>query len=173
MPLFAEAYAGQVLFLLGLAVLMTMLLLRSRRRLRQTGREAAEPAPAVSLGRGASPPHRTAAPLPISAPRQLEQWQVEMHDLARDLTAALQTRTSALAELVRQADQVAARLEAALDRMDAAARERPDCQGQDEAPPQPRNPGQPLGEPTAVNEPNQPPASISGDWPPAGCDMGG
>lgn len=53
------------------------------------------------------------APL-VGAPRDIARWQVEMHDLARDLTAQLDSKMAALQHLVQQAGQESERLERAL-----------------------------------------------------------
>jgi hypothetical protein len=44
------------------------------------------------------------------APAEVNRWQVEMHELARDLKGELDTRIAILQILLRQADQTAARL---------------------------------------------------------------
>jgi hypothetical protein len=44
------------------------------------------------------------------APPDVNRWQVEMHELARDLKGELDTRIAILQILLRQADQTAARL---------------------------------------------------------------
>ena len=44
----------------------------------------------------------------------MEQWEVDMHDTARELSARLDSKMIALQSLVAEADRAAARLEAAL-----------------------------------------------------------
>jgi hypothetical protein len=44
------------------------------------------------------------------APPDVNRWQVEMHDLARDLKGEIDTRVAILQVLLRQADEAAARL---------------------------------------------------------------
>jgi len=49
-------------------------------------------------------------------PDDLAQWEVEMHETARQLSAQLDAKLSLLQSLIGEADRVAARLENALDR---------------------------------------------------------
>jgi hypothetical protein len=50
----------------------------------------------------------------LDAPDAMQRWEVEMHDIARDLSAQLSTRMSALQELLRVAQRETTRLEAAI-----------------------------------------------------------
>ena len=64
-----------------------------------------------------SPAKRTLTTLGASratlhnAPNEILQWQVEMHELARDLKAELDTKMRALQILIRQADEATRRLD--------------------------------------------------------------
>ena len=49
-------------------------------------------------------------------PDDLAQWEVEMHETARQLSAQLDAKLSLLQSLIAEADRAAARLEDALDR---------------------------------------------------------
>jgi hypothetical protein len=108
MDVLAESFIGggaQLLFLLGLGLVIFVLLVRSKRYFRQVT-QYQTPA--------ARPPRRTEAPKTISGPsRDFEKWEVEMHDLARDLMGQLDSKIRVLELLIRQADEAAARLEAA------------------------------------------------------------
>jgi hypothetical protein len=91
-----------------MAVLLLMcgiLLLRTQRYF---ARQVQSGPPTVSLETPRSPTDR--APLPEAA----EHWEVEMHELARDLSGRLDSKMSALQHLIRDADRAAARLETAL-----------------------------------------------------------
>jgi hypothetical protein len=51
----------------------------------------------------------------LGASEELVQWEVEMHDMARDLSGQLDSKMSALQHLIREADRAASRLETALE----------------------------------------------------------
>jgi hypothetical protein len=57
-----------------------------------------------------------------AAPREETQWEVRMHDTARDLSARLDSKMSALLALIAEADRAAARLEAAVGQTAGADR---------------------------------------------------
>ena len=65
---------------------------------------------------------RAPAPEPAltHAPRDHERWEVRMHDLARELSAQLDSKTSALIQLVNQAERRIAELEALLEQSTSA-----------------------------------------------------
>src|SRR4030042_1388931 len=50
----------------------------------------------------------------LGEPMSMVQWEVEMHETARRLSAQLDSKMGVLEHLVREADRAAARLEAAL-----------------------------------------------------------
>jgi hypothetical protein len=56
------------------------------------------------------------------SPADIERWQVEMHDLARDLKGELDTKIAVLQRLVIDAREAAERLKAAIERTDSASR---------------------------------------------------
>lgn len=56
------------------------------------------------------------------APVEIERWQVEMHDLARDLKGELDTKIAVLQRLVIDAREAADRLEAIVERADQVSR---------------------------------------------------
>ena len=121
MPLLAESSVitwGCMAVLLGVC---GFLLLRTQRYFaRQAGSgfpvQAPQPQREASLQR---------EPLAGSA----ASWEVEMHELARELSGRLDSKMGALEQLIRDADRAAARLEAALRA--TAVQARPS----DEAPP--------------------------------------
>ncbi len=108
MDVLAESMIGggaQLIFLLGLALVIFILLVRSKRYFRQVTQYQL-PAP--------RPARKMETPKTVSAPpRDLEKWEVQMHDLARDLMGQLDSKIRVLELLIRQADDAAARLEAA------------------------------------------------------------
>lgn len=61
-----------------------------------------------------SPPKRGSPAAYHRAPPDVARYEVEMHDLARELSARLDSKLVLLQHLVRDADQQASRLEAAI-----------------------------------------------------------
>ncbi|HEX3999133.1 MAG TPA: hypothetical protein VHX65_11330 [Pirellulales bacterium] len=115
-----EIGAAQVVFLLGLSLMIVVLLVRSRRYFRQVSeyqvpRADAPPIAAPSSGapQAAGSQRSASAAAP---PRDFERWEVAMHDLARDLSGQLDSKIRILELLIRESDKAAARLEAALAR---------------------------------------------------------
>jgi len=70
----------------------------------------------------------------MDGPPELARWEVEMHRIARDLSAEVDSRVSVLRAMVTEADRAAARLEAALNK---AAATGADDQGFQQNPPDP------------------------------------
>jgi hypothetical protein len=54
-----------------------------------------------------------------TASNQQEAWEVEMHQLARQLKGEIETKMSALARLIQTADEARTQLQAAIDRADS------------------------------------------------------
>lgn len=106
LPLATEGGGGAAQFALIAAILVltiTMLLrlYRYQARNRRTvtrGKSAAEPAPS----------HK-------ATPDSVVRWEVEMHELARDLKGEIDSKMVALGHLIRDADRAAQRLEDALE----------------------------------------------------------
>jgi hypothetical protein len=98
-----------VLFMFGLIMTAGALLWRAQRQAQKANRakllvaEKAQPDPQTTKNH-------------LQAPREFQRWQVEMHDLARELSGQLDSKLGLLQHLVREADQQAARLEAAIER---------------------------------------------------------
>lgn len=107
-PLLGEVSTAQEIFLVGLALLIVVLLVRSRRYFRQVTQYQIPRPDASSTPRG---PHPATMP-----PREFEKWEVAMHDLARDLSGQLDSKIRILELLIREADKVAGRLESTLAR---------------------------------------------------------
>ncbi len=112
MDVLAEISGGsaQWVFLLGLCLMTVVLLMRSRRYFRQVARHQNAMAPPKQIAEKAKP---ASAAIP---PQQHEQWEVAMHELARDLSGQLDSKIRILEMLIREANQTAARLDAALDK---------------------------------------------------------
>jgi len=107
-PILGEIGTAQSIFLIGLALLIVILLVRSRRYFRQVTQ--------YQVPRPDAPPALRQAPQSAMPPRDFEQWEVAMHDLARDLSGQLDSKIRVLELLIREADKTAVRLETALAR---------------------------------------------------------
>lgn len=114
-----------ILFLAGLALTCGVLLFRTHRQL--SGRPSSplpspaafsQPSTAQKMG------HR------LDAPAEMRRWEVEMHDLARDLQGQLDTKIGILQQLIRDAQHAADRLEASLARGAEIARSPSNFDGQ-------------------------------------------
>ena len=97
---------AQLVFLIGLSLVIVILLARSRRYFRQVTQFH------VPSDR---PPRPKALPKAVSAPpRDFERWEVSMHELARDLSGQLDAKIRVLELLIREANETAQRLEQVL-----------------------------------------------------------
>jgi hypothetical protein len=96
------------LLLILLVVSAAILLLRTRPR-RQLPLEDVESIDYGELGKG--PPFSDGR-----LPANLAEWEVQMHETARQLSAQLDAKLSLLQALIADAERVAARLENALER---------------------------------------------------------
>jgi hypothetical protein len=105
-----ELGTAQAIFLIGLALLIVILLARSRRYFRQVRQYQA---PRSDASGSPALPRSAQAAMP---PRDFEKWEVAMHDLARDLSGQLDSKIRILELLIREADKAAARLETSLAR---------------------------------------------------------
>lgn len=102
--------SGPVLFAL-LAIVSSYLLLRSARR--RTARRSGDE-------RLATPPAPVDRGHHLAAPREFRQWEVEMHEIARELSGQLDSKIVLLEHLIRTAQQESARLEDLLQRVEPA-----------------------------------------------------
>jgi len=112
MYVLAETLPYGTYFFLGAVVLaVALLLLRSQRSLSRRGspRPSLAPAPRQEPSR---------PPFHAGASSALDNWEVQMHEVARELSAQLDSKMGLLEQLIREADRAASRLETAL----AAAR---------------------------------------------------
>ena len=106
MPLLAEINTSQ-LFLCGLLGTAGFILFQTQRRMRQVGRQEKSAAKSsLSIKAGS---HN-------AAPAELKNWQVDMHDFAREVSARIDSKLAALEHLTRAAHHECARLEAAIAR---------------------------------------------------------
>ncbi len=101
MWLLAEIEKPNLLFLIGLAMACAILLFRSQRRIRQPARTSAPAAP-----------HPAPASNRFEPTPELKRWEVQMHDTAREVTARIDNKIRILEQLIRDADDRIARLQA-------------------------------------------------------------
>lgn len=121
MFLLAQIEGTTILFLAGVALTSAVLLFRTQRQL--SGRPKTE---TPSLASFSQPRSHAAQAHRLDAPREMREWEVEMHDLARELQAQLDSKTAILEHLIHDARQQADRLEAAIDRAEKSGA--PNCQ---------------------------------------------
>jgi hypothetical protein len=112
MPLFAQLSLSH-LFLAGLLATSLFVLYRTRRKFQQTSspRWQAEP----------NAPQRADKSHTAAAPAEVREWEVQFHELARDVSARIDSKMAALAHLLRAAHHETLRLEAAIGRAQAAS----------------------------------------------------
>lgn len=109
--LFAETNWPLYGFAFGVALAVGILMRRSRKyfsaRARWQREQQSNPAAMIE------PVKRTAAPTNLDKPGSVQRWEVEMHEIARELMAQMDSKMVALQHLIRDAEAAAARLEAA------------------------------------------------------------
>ncbi|HVX59050.1 MAG TPA: hypothetical protein VHC19_00565 [Pirellulales bacterium] len=103
MWLLAEIDKPNLLFLLGVVLASSILLLRSLRRTRRSS--------SASLPQTHSPARGGSAANRLQALPELQRWEVQMHETARELTARIDNKLRLLEQLIRDADERIARLE--------------------------------------------------------------
>jgi len=151
-PILGEVGTAQGIFLVGLALLIVVLLVRSRRYFRQV-MQYQVPRPDAS-------PALRQPPQASMPPRDFEKWEVAMHDLARDLSGQLDSKIRILELLIREADKVAGRLETALARSRASSDSTRESARSSAATPNGKKPGDqpspsaPVAAPTAIVAPS-------------------
>ena len=107
MFVFAQFDVLTGVFLAALALMIVILLRRSHRYL---SRQKKDDAALVHMPRPQGEDRRHH----LDAPPDVLRWEVQMHETARDLSAQLDSKMSALQALIAEADRAAARLEAAM-----------------------------------------------------------
>ena len=112
MYVFANLSGPIILLLLAVALATGVLLMRLHRHRGRRSRNlptivrTARPGPDKNVRLG-------------ETPREVGQWEVQMHELARDLSARLDSKMGLLQHLVRDAEQAASRLETVLRELGA------------------------------------------------------
>lgn len=108
----AQLGPATVLFMFGLLMTAGTLLWRAQRQAKKANLaktaavEGCRPDPLTTKSH-------------LQAPREFQRWQVEMHDLARELSGQLDSKLGLLQHLVREADRQSARLEAVIARAES------------------------------------------------------
>ncbi len=115
---FAELSSSQLALIAGIGLFVFVILRRTARAFKTS------PAPSRRYSRDDDSPRAAAATmLPLGSARvrsvggaaEQEAWEVEMHELARELRGQIDTKMRALEALVRTADEAIGRLEGAID----------------------------------------------------------
>src|ERR1700683_1450818 len=128
MPLLAELTGGSLFLVIFVVVTAFVLMLRTQRQLRQGAKSTKPAAPSgTRIDKAACRPGMQE----MKVQHQVEHWEVRMHDLARELSAQLDSKMSALEHLIQDAERQIARLDRGLGRKPdsgsepAAAADRP------------------------------------------------
>jgi len=185
MTLLADIGLPTLIVLAAVAVTIGVMLLRVQRyyaRHPSSGPPVGPPSRAKHSSRTGVSPVGQVASLPhgqSDAAREMIEWEVQVHDLVREMSGQMNSKMAALEHLVREADRAAARLEAALGKAsrsrEGQAREGQSREG--EAPAEPQGagrlapedvspltgPAQALRHPTSQADALRPPAA--GDQP--------
>jgi len=107
MIVFAQANTTALVLMAVAAAACGLLLMRTQRHFREQARRKVEPSGSPASRPGPSDGH--SAP-----PGEAGRWEVQMHDLARELSARLDSKMGVLQHLILEADRASARLERAL-----------------------------------------------------------
>jgi hypothetical protein len=118
---FAELSSSQVALLAGIGLFVFVILRRTARTFKTS------PPPSPRFKNDESMPSRAATMLPLGSARvrsaagssEHEAWEVEMHELARELRGQIDTKMRALEALIRTADEAIGRLDQAIDRAES------------------------------------------------------
>jgi hypothetical protein len=113
MTVFAETNLPTMIALGLLAAVVGMMLFRVQRYYRRH----LSPGPPFDASSRAGHPSRTGTSPrtpPHGVAREMVEWEVQVHELVREMSGQLNSKMAALEHLIREADRAAARLEAAL-----------------------------------------------------------
>jgi hypothetical protein len=118
---FAELTSSQIALLAGIGLFVFVILRRTARTLKST------PPASSRFSNDDSSRNKTATMLPVGSARvrsaagssEHEAWEVEMHELARELRSQIDTKMRALEALIRAADEAIGRLDQAIDRAES------------------------------------------------------
>ncbi|MEX2118783.1 MAG: hypothetical protein WD847_04160 [Pirellulales bacterium] len=110
----AQIEGATVLFLIALAVTTGLLLFRTQRQL------GAKPQPA-HRSEWRKPQAAARPAVPLASHSDPRQWEIEMHDLAHELCARIDSKLGILDSLIQDARQQITRLESAIERAERLA----------------------------------------------------
>ena len=108
MHLLAKTELNDMLLLAAVLAVTSMLLIRIRRHVRRQKKSRPGLVRTDRPKTGERGHH-------LGLPPEAMNWEVDMHQTARDLSAQLDSKMSALGHLIREADRASARLETALE----------------------------------------------------------
>ncbi|MDA7950658.1 MAG: hypothetical protein MPJ24_04135 [Pirellulaceae bacterium] len=118
MPILAIVSTGQAMFLTGLGVLVVILLKRHYRLTRKLKKQ--KKTHFVST----APPALKKRELLIDAPPELQRWNVEIHEIARNLKAEITTKMVALEVLLKETKEAEERLKEQLSQTTVVPKDR-------------------------------------------------
>ncbi len=121
--LVGESVLDSGLFVFALIWTVAFLLLRVWRYRRQASTDTARSAPPAGRAKLARPSAQSA---PLEVPDSVRHWEVHLHELARDLSAQIDTKLGLLQQMLRLAEEQQARLEALLGQIRQAGERAPD-----------------------------------------------
>ncbi len=110
-PLWAELELNPYLLIIGALVFFGFMMLRLAKR---TGRPS-DTAPLIRTPRPADYPQTGSVPRPA----ELGKWEVELHELLREMSARVDSKLSALQQLVLATDERLATLDRRLEELQA------------------------------------------------------
>jgi hypothetical protein len=118
---FADLTSSHIALLAGIGLFVFVILRRTARTFKMS------PPPSPRFKNDESMSNRAATILPLGSARvrsvagssEHEAWEVEMHELARELRSQIDTKMRALEALIRHADDAIARLDQAIDRAES------------------------------------------------------
>jgi hypothetical protein len=119
MALLAELTGGSLFLVIFVVVTAFVLMLRTQRQLRQPSKSAKPAMPSNTRVDKACRP----GALEMKVQHQVEHWEVRMHDLARELSAQLDSKMSALEHLIQDAERQIVRLDERIGRKPEASLE--------------------------------------------------
>ena len=122
--------ASTGMMLAGIALLTIILL---RRSYRYYGRKKPKKTEAGAYLAKTARPTTTGRSL-STAPAEVLRWQVEMHEIARELKAEMDSKMRSLQVLVLQAREEADRLQSILDQLTSSRLEEVDCSSVTDSP---------------------------------------
>ncbi|QDV24042.1 hypothetical protein [Aureliella helgolandensis] len=107
--MFSQEQIQQLMTLAGIGIIC-WILLRGKMRRQKAARSGVALSSLVHNGNAVGQPHTFTGTRSLGAPPEILQWQVELHDLGRELKGELDSKMLAVRSLSQTYDQAARRL---------------------------------------------------------------